>query len=224
MKKIISALIVLLVLTSCKDNNAQQETVKENITTPLAITQQIANANGYENFKDISELNFTFNVKVNDTLRANRSWKWLPKENKIRLIEGQDTISYIKSEELNEKALAVDQKFINDSYWLLFPFQLVWSNFEMEESGSVTSPISKAEMKSLAIKYTNNGGYTPGDTYYIYYSDDLMVKEWTYQSSGGRSLSTTWEDYTLFKGIPIAQMHKSEDGSFQLYFTDISVK
>ena len=78
-------------------------------------------------------------------------------------------------------------------------------------------------MKTFVFTFESEGGYTPGDTYHIYFKDDKLIKEWTYVSSGGRSLSTTWEDYEDFNGIKIAKMHKSEDESFQLFFTDVEV-
>lgn len=224
MKKFLPLFTVLLLLAGCKNEPKKADFSETSASNEAPITTKIAYANGFENFEKVNQLNFTFNVKVNDTVRSQRSWKWYPKENKIELTENDETFSYIKKDSLDEQSKAADQKFINDTYWLLFPYQLMWSNFESEFHQTATAPISQQQMQGLTVTYSSDGGYTPGDTYRLYFSDDLMVKEWTYESSGGRTLSTTWEDYETFNGITISKMHKSEDGSFELYFTDIEVK
>src|SRR5680860_483534 len=224
MKRSLSLCLVLLLLAGCKNEPEKTAVSETTASNEESITTKIAYANGLENFEKVNQLNFTFNVKVNDTVRTQRSWKWYPKENKIELTEKGETFSYIKKDTLDEQAKAADQKFINDTYWLLFPYQLMWSEFEFEFSPMAIAPISQKKMQGLTVKYSSDGGYTPGDTYRLYLSDDLMVKEWTYESAGGSTLSTTWEDYETFNGITISKMRKSPDGSFQLYFTDIEVK
>jgi hypothetical protein len=228
MKKIITLCMLFTFLIGCKDDSKKNENLEtqaietnnEEITIPL----KIANANGIEKFNELEELNFTFNVKVNDTLRSERAWKWFPKSKKIELTEKGETISYTQGDSLDEKALAADQKFINDSYWLLFPYQLKWSEFESTYNEKGLAPISNEEMRMLTVNYKGKGGYSPDDTYHLFFGDDMKIKEWTFVSSTGRELTTTWEDYETFKGIPISKMHKTADGSFQLYFTDLKFK
>ncbi len=228
MKSILTLCLLLSILIGCKDKsdktgNSELSTT-EISSEELPITKKIANANGLEDFQKLEELNFTFNVKVNDTLRSERAWKWFPKTKKIVLTEKGETISYTQGDSLNDKTLAADQKFINDSYWLLFPYQLVWSEFESNYNEKAIAPISNQEMQKLTINYKGKGGYSPDDSYHLFFGDDMMIKEWTYVSSTGRELTTTWEDYETFKGVPISKMHKTADGSFQLYFSDISFK
>ncbi len=223
MKKILTLLALLIFIVSCKNNSEKTEPDETAFEEP--ITKEIAYANGFKNFEDVNQINFTFNVKVNDTLRSERTWKWFPKENKVELTENGETSGYSTDGDLNEEETKIDQKFINDKYWLLFPYELIWSEYEFEHNRSSVAPISQEKMHQITVKYADTSGYTPGDTYLIYVDEnDKMIREWTYQSAGGRSLSTTWEDYETFNGITIAKMHKSEDGSFQLFFTDIMVK
>ncbi len=224
MKIFLPLCIVMLLLAGCKNEPKKTDISKSSTSDKESITTKIAYANGFENFEKVNQLDFTFNVKVNDTVRSQRSWKWYPKENKIELTEKGETFSYIKKDTLDEQAKAADQKFINDTYWLLFPYQLMWSEFNFEFNQTATAPISQQQMQGLTVNYSGDGGYTPGDTYLLYLSDDLMVKEWTYESAGGRILTATWEDYETYNGIKISKMHKSPDESFQLYFTDIEVK
>ncbi|UJH91098.1 hypothetical protein LZ575_21010 [Antarcticibacterium sp. 1MA-6-2] len=224
MNKLYFLLAISLFLGSCK-NESTPSTSVETETTKDPLTTEIALANGFSNFENVEQLNFTFNVKVNDTLRSQRSWKWFPMDEKVELTENGSTLSYINDGDLTDEEKSIDQKFINDSYWLLFPYQLMWSDYEFEQNRSAVAPISGEPMRQVSISYTNDGGYTPGDTYHLFLdNENSLIKEWTYESSQGRTMSTTWEDYETFNGITIAQMHKSEDGSFQLYFTDIEVK
>lgn len=224
MKKITLLLISLFILTGCKNNSENTSTqVEEPQEIERSLNEEVAYAHGFEEFENVKQINFTFNVRVNDTVRTSRAWKWFPQEDKVELTENEQTLSYLNDGDFTDAEKATDQKFINDTYWLLFPFQLVWSDFNMEETETEEAPISKEQMKKLSINFENEGGYTPGDTYHIYFKDDNILKEWTYVSSNGRTLSTTWEDYEDFGGLKIAKMHKSEDGSFQLFFTDIEV-
>src|SRR5690606_21181935 len=224
MKQITFLLICIGLLSGCKDNSKTKGFNDQNIgNTEHPINVEIANANGFEEFELVKQINFTFNVKVNDTLRTSRAWKWFPQEDRVELQENEETLEYDNDGEFTDAEQAADRKFINDTYWLLFPFQLVWSDFNMEHNPTSEAPISKNSMQQLSINYEGDGGYTPGDTYHIYFRDDKTIQEWTYVSSGGRTLSTTWEDYEDFNGLKIAKMHKSEDGSFQLFFTDIEV-
>ncbi len=65
----------------------------------------------------------------------------------------------------------------------------------------------------------------PGDTYVVYYKDDLLLEEWIYKSADGkREMPTTWQDFEDIQGLKISKTHKSPDGSFELFFTDIKVK
>ncbi|MFO8146333.1 MAG: hypothetical protein ACQEWG_04545 [Bacteroidota bacterium] len=224
MKKKLTFLVLFIFIISCKNDPEKAEDQNESAFEE-PITKEIAYANGFKNFEEVDQINFTFNVKVNDTMRTERSWKWFPKENKVELTEKGETFSYSKEGDLDEEETQIDQKFINDKYWLLFPYELIWSEYDMGYNRNAVAPISQEEMHQITVKYADTSGYTPGDTYLIYFDeDDKMIREWTYQSAGGRSLSTTWEDYETFNGITIAKMHKSGDESFQLYFTDIMVK
>ncbi|MDT0646138.1 hypothetical protein RM545_05500 [Zunongwangia sp. F260] len=226
MKKIFFLSVLAMAVCSCNQNTNNSNTTSNSSSEEIKdLPQEIANANGLQSFDEVEELNFTFNVKVQDTLRSQRSWEWHPKTNEISLTENGTTSSYTQDEDLTEDEKKIDQKFINDTYWLLFPYQLVWSDAEITEEKDATAPISGDTMDKLIVSYSSDGGYTPGDTYDIYYNDDLMVQEWVYKSAdGNREMPTTWENYQDYNGMKIAKSHKSPDGSFELYFSDIAVE
>lgn len=215
--RLITLLSFFLILTSCK-----KETKEEVIEPVLELTtaQKIANANGFEHWKNVSEIEFTFN-----TSRGARSWSWQPKTQNVVLINKGDTISYNRLK-IDSLSLQADRAFINDKFWLLAPYQLVWDKgTTISEPIKETAPISKIEMNKITITYSSEGGYTPGDAYDFYYSDDFMVKEWVYRKENSEtpSLMTTWEDYQDFNGIKISTMHKNLEDNWQLYFTGIKV-
>ncbi|MEO2062454.1 MAG: hypothetical protein ABGW97_05710 [Christiangramia sp.] len=221
MKKILYSMILGIALVSCK-NEQKNEPVVEDANTKEY--QKIAEANGFKEFDDVEKIGFTFNVKVGDSVRSKRHWVWNRKAGKISLTENDSVSSYVKKDSLGDSEKSIDSKFINDSYWLLFPFQMEWSNAKISDPKEATAPISGDQMKMLTVSFPSEGGYTPGDSYDIYYDDDLMIQEWVYKSAdGGREMATTWEDYKNYDGIKIAQSHKNKEGNFELFFTDIEV-
>ncbi|MEG9327967.1 hypothetical protein V6B16_08465 [Salinimicrobium catena] len=214
--------IFVLILTSCKNEPEKKPTQTQQELTSV---EKIANANGLENFDKITELQYTFNVKVNDSLRTSRAWTWEPKTHIVTLTTKDSTVTY------NHKTEAaahewVDQRFINDQYWLLFPFHLVWDDMEWQHEKEATAPISGETMQRVIVTYPAGAGYTPGDVYEVYFSDDHIIREWVYRSSGSEEnpFAATWEEYENFKGLKIATMHRNEDGSFELFFDGIEIK
>ncbi|WP_244270294.1 hypothetical protein [Christiangramia echinicola] len=100
MKKLVFLMIMGAFLISCNDRKKQQEEITEDPN--LEVHEKIAMANGFENFDSISKIKFTFNVKVNDTLRSKRRWAWDIKNDKISLTEKDSTMSYTKKDSLAE--------------------------------------------------------------------------------------------------------------------------
>lgn len=223
MKKLLLTFLAGIALISCNEDRKKEVTPEENPN--LEVHEKIAMVNGFKEFDSIKKIKFTFNVKVNDSIRSERRWNWNVGTNKISLTENDSVMSYTRKDSLAEDKKYIDQRFVNDSYWLLFPFQLKWSLADLSEPKKATAPISGDKMQMLTVSYPKDGGYTPGDSYDIYFDDEFMIREWVYKSSdGGREMATTWEDYKDFKGIKIATMHKSKDDSFELFFDDITVE
>jgi hypothetical protein len=218
------SIFVLAIFIGCKTEPKTPDTVE---TTPEKnIPELIADAHGLANWKSVNQIDFMFNVD-RDSIHFERSWVWKTKKNEITAISGADTLTY------NRKSMdSIVQKtnggFINDKYWLLAPFNLVWDagNYSFGHSLSEKAPISGENMQKLTIVYANDGGYTPGDAYDFYFKDDHIIREWTYRKANQEepSLTTTWEDYTEINGMQISRSHKKADGSFHLYFTQLKVQ
>jgi len=223
MKTTYSLLFCLcLILVACKTEKKQ---AVPTIEKEYSLLEKIANASGFENWNNVKELQYTFNVD-RDTSHFERKWIWNIKKNLVTSITKNDSISYLRSE-VDSTLHAINGGFINDKYWLLAPFNLVWDegNYTHEHSLNQEAPLSKKEMQKLTIVYGNEGGYTPGDAYDYYFEDDFIIKEWVFRKANQKepSLATTWEDYDNFDGLKIAQMHQNDSG-FKLYFTAIQVK
>lgn len=219
MKNALITFVVIAFVFSCKQKEETKTIEKE-----LSPAEKIAHANGFENWKNVSELQFTFNVDK-DSTHFERSWTWHPKTDDVIMISGKDTVAY------NQKAVDslsqnADKAFINDKYWLLAPFQMLWdTSVSISKPSMETSPISKAQLNKITLTYSDQGGYTPGDAYDFYYGDDFMIKEWIYRKGNSKepTMMTTWEDYEDFNGIKVAKTHKRPNENWTLYFTNIKV-
>ncbi|MCK5443365.1 MAG: hypothetical protein KAJ23_15885 [Maribacter sp.] len=223
MNKIKTILLILcIVLTSCRTEKKEEKQIVEK---ELTLLEKVANASGHNNWNKVKELQFTFNVD-RDTSHFERTWVWQPKANMVTMISKNDTLTYnrTKVDSISDKA---NRSFINDKYWFLAPFNLVWDKGSFTEAYSENeiAPISQKPMHKLTIVYGSEGGYTPGDAYDFYFGDDYLVKEWAFRRGNKPepSLVSTWEDYIEKGGLKMAKMHTNNDG-FKLYFTNIEVK
>ncbi len=224
MKQFYLIIITVTLIFGCK-NDSSKNVASEIETSALTTAQKIANAHGFENWKNVSEISFTFNVD-RDTTHYERQWKWQPKSNDVRMIAGTDTIAFNRNN-LDSISTVHDRAFINDKYWLLVPFQLVWdSNAEISEPLKAQAPVSDNTLNKVTITYTQKGGYTPGDAYDIFFDDNYIIQEWIYrrQNAAEPSLINTFENYTTINGLKFAQDHKQKDVNWNLNFTNIEVK
>lgn len=206
-----------------KDNSEQNDLLWDSSLPKAAI--EIAKANGFVKWNEVAEIAFTFNVDRNGN-HSERSWIWKPKTEDIQMISAKDTVNYNRST-MDSLAMKTDAAFINDKYWMLAPFQLIWDKeIRFSEKETVIAPLSKDTLSQLTIVYPNEGGYTPGDAYDFFYDQNFKIKEWNYRKENVSqpSMTTTWEDYKSFDGIDIATMHRDNTGEFKLYFTNISIK
>ena len=219
---------MLTILTACKSETKEQTTEVETtseVKKELTTAEKIAKAHGFDNWKNVNEIKFTFNVDRGEN-HFERSWTWNPKTNDVRLISEKDTIQFNRKS-IDSISMKTDRAFINDKFWMLVPFQLVWDKgTTFSEAIKEITPISKTELNKITLTYGNEGGYTPGDAYDIYYDDDFIIKEWVFREGNSKepSMTTTFENHEDFNGIKIAKDHKMAEGNFNLYFSNITVK
>ncbi|GGG04832.1 hypothetical protein GCM10011344_01490 [Dokdonia pacifica] len=234
MKTIYLIACIAFLSLSCKNETPQQkeselpEVNAENQTEKKELTEaeKIANANGFGNWDAVSQIDFTFNVDRQGQNVAKRSWSWKPKTNDVTMTLGEQVIAYNRAS-MDSVPPGTDEGFINDKFWLLAPYQLVWDEgTSITVQDTATAPISQKKTKKLTILYGNEGGYTPGDAYDFYYdADDYIIDEWVFRKSNAPepSMMTTFSDYQKFEGLNISTSHTDKVGDLKLYFTDIKV-
>lgn len=219
-------LFVLLVIAfvSCEEQGKKNNQISEESKPEkqLTVAETIAYKNGFEKFREVNQIDFTFNVDRGNN-HYERSWQWRPKQNEVTYIKDTDTVSFNRMS-LDSINMQYDSAFINDKFWLLAPFNLMWDKgLSFSETKKTKAPISGVDSNLLTITYDDKGGYTPGDAYDLYYDNDFMIKEWVFRKGNDTipSMTNTWEDYKDYNGIKIATMHKDSLGNFKLYFTGI---
>ncbi|WP_299128422.1 hypothetical protein [uncultured Winogradskyella sp.] len=223
MKYLSAFIICVSVLVSCKSE--QKESVTKTEAKAVSIAEKIANAHGYQNWKNVSEVKFTFKVD-RDTIKGNgRSWIWFPKKDSVVIKAGEQIVKYNRNK-LDSMALNADKAFINDKFWVFTPFQLVWdTSATISKPKTAESPIHKEQLNMITLLYSEKGGYTPGDAYDIYYDNSYLIKEWVFRKGNSEkpSLTNTFENYKDFNGIKIAIDHKKDNGNWNLNFTNVSI-
>ncbi len=213
--KAIYIISFLFLLFSCKQAPDQN------------IQQQVAIANGVERFKDAEMIEFTFNVQRDTAAASSRHWQWFPKTNDAVFITDSGTTRFSRTDTSTAELKKLNARFTNDEYWLLFPLHLGWDQgMQVLDSGMKAAPISSKSLRKLVVQYNNTDGFTPGNMYDLYLDEKNRIQEWAFHKTAEAEagLITTWEDYKEFNGLHIAQEHKSKDGKFRLWFTNIMVK
>src|SRR5258708_37440944 len=94
------------------------------------ILEQIAKTYGIDSWDQIQAIRYTWNGEIPGVFKLAHAWEWEPKTGKISY-EGKDKegkpvkVTYISSELSSQSDTIkneVEPAFVNDNYWLLFPF------------------------------------------------------------------------------------------------------
>ncbi len=137
-----------------------------------------------------------------------------PKENSTYIINiVQDTgrvklgNSLIKDQDsLNNYISRGKQMWVNDAYWLVFPFKLKDKGVTLKYIGADTTNIGeKAEVIELTFK---DVGFTPYNKYYAYINPDTyLIAQWDYFKNAADSIpaiSGIWSDYDEYNGLMLS--------------------
>ena len=205
---------------------------------PPPILEKIAKTYGLDSFGQIDAIRYTWNGEIPGVFKLAHTWEWEPKTNKVSY-EGKDKdgkpvkATYTRSE-LGSQPDAVknevDPAFINDNYWLLFPFHAYWDRSAMvTDQGMKQLPVGNGSAELIVVKYPSDGGYTPGDTWDLYVGKDNRVEQFVYHRGGPKKPSTvvaTWEDYKKAGPLLIStDHHGTADGNpLRIFISDLSVK
>ena len=202
---------------------------------PLA--DQTAKEFGIDSFGQIEAIRYTFNAAFG-TVKLSRTWTWELKTGRVTY-EGKDKsgkpvkVTYLRSDLNNQSADVkddIDPGFMNDQYWLIFPFHVIWDSApEVTDKGKEKLPLGKGSAEHLVVKYPSEGGYTPGDTWELFIGPDNRVREFIYRRGGPKKPSiviAAWTDYKKAGPLLVALDHRgtADGGPFHLFFSDVAVK
>ncbi len=226
----VSPFTITLILIAASVGN---DSLTQDKTSKGSLPEWVAGKYGIKAFSDIESISFTFNFR-NDGVNVKRSWVWEPKTGNVIYKgpdkNGKDT-EYTYNRRQMDTSIAttkfVDSEFINDQYWLLFPFHLVWDkDLDITIVGKKQFPISKEYGTELVVTYKNNTGYTPNDVFELFLDQDNMIREWSYLPGGNKAKQRnyTWEQNRKFDGIIISTEHYGSDNKTRVWFTDIQVE
>jgi len=200
------------------------------------IAEQIAKTYGLDSFGQIEAIRYTFNLDLG-ALKLSRAWVWEPKADRISY-EGKDKAgkpvkaTYVRSQLSSQPAVVkdeVDPAFVNDQYWLIFPFHVVWDGANVEDTGMHKLPLGKGSAKRGVVKYPSGGGYSPGDTWELYVGSDDRVKAFIFHRGGPqkpRVAIATCTGYKKARPLLISSDHRgTADGKpMRVFFSNVSVK
>ena len=147
MKTIIYTLGLMFVMSSCQETKKEKATPTEP-EKELTTAEKIAMAHGFDQWDTVESIEFTFNVDRGE-YHSERSWAWKPKTAEVTLMSAEDTITY-NHKAVDSTSMKADMGFINDKYWLLTPFQLVWDT----NSADFTEKSAQEKFGSLRFLFT----------------------------------------------------------------------
>lgn len=203
------------------------------------IIDQIAKAYGLDSYDQVEAIRYTWNIDIPGLFKASHKWEWEPKTGKISF-EGTDKdgkpvkVSYLQSQLNSQPADVkdmVEPSFVNDNYWLIFPFHAYWDkSATITDEGMQKLPIGKGTARKVVVKYpAEAGGYTPGDTWELYVGPDYRVQEFVYRRGGPKKpslVTATWTAYKKAGPLLFSTEHRgtADDKPLHLWITDVAVK
>ena len=165
--------------------------------------------------------------------------EWEPKTGKVSY-EGKDKdgkpvkVSYVRSELAKQPDAVkneVEPAFVNDNYWLLFPFHAYWdTSATVTDKGMHKMPLGSGTAELVEVKYPAElGGYTPGDTWELYVGKDKRIEQMAYHRGGPKKPSlvlATWTGYKKAGPLLVSTEHRgTADGKpLHISISDVSVK
>lgn len=202
------------------------------------IIEKLAKTYGLDSYGQIEAIRYTWNGEIPGVFKVSHSWIWEPKTNKVSY-EGKDKdgkpvkVTYVRSEVGSQPDAVkneVDPAFVNDNYWLLFPFHAYWdTGANVEDAGMQKLPLGKGSAQKVVVKYPADVGYTPGDTWDLYVGPDGRVKEMVYHRGGPKKpslVTATWAGYKKAGPLLISTEHRgTADGKpLHIFISNLAVK
>jgi len=203
------------------------------------LVEQLAKTYGLDSFGQIEAIRYTWSGEIPGLFKLSHVWEWEPKTGKVSF-EGADKdgkpvkVTYMRSQ-LSSQSDAVknqiEPSFVNDNYWLLFPFHAYWDNgATVTDQGMHKLPLGKGSAKLVSVKYpAEGGGYTPGDTWDLYVGKDNRIEQFVYHRGGPKPphlVTTTWAGYKKAGPLLVSTEHhgRADGKPFTLNISNVAVK
>ena len=201
------------------------------------IVEQMAKTYGIDSFGQVDAIRYTFNIQAGP-INGVRSWTWEPKKDQVTF-EGKDKsgkpvkVTYVRSQlssQPDNVKKEVDPGFINDNYWLVFPFHVYWdTSADVQDKGMQKLPNGKGTARHVIVKYGSDGGYTPGDTWELYLDKDNRIQEMAFHHGGSvkpQLVKMSWAGYKKAGPLLFSTEHSgTADGHpAHITFTNVAVK
>ena len=221
---VLSMVLLILSASSCSPKHS-------------SVLEPIAKTYGLDSFGQIEGIRYTFNIDI-PVLKLSRAWEWNPKTNTVTY-QGKDKdgnavkVTYQRAQISSQSDAVknqIDPGFVNDNYWLLFPFHAYWdTSADVQDKGMQTLPLDSGSARLVTVKYSSDSGYTPGDTWNLYVGDDNRVEQLLFQHGGTKKPSVvkaTWEGYKKAGPLLVSTEHRgtADGGPLHLFFSDVAVK
>src|SRR6202166_2516047 len=206
--------------------------------TRAPILDQIAKTYGVDSWDQVQAIRYTWNGEITGLFKAAHKWEWEPKTNKVSF-EGTDkdgkpvNVSYVHTD-LSSQSDAVknqvDPRFVNDDYWVLFPFHAYWDKSASAiDQRKFNLPVGPGTAELIPVKYPADLGYTPGDIWDLYVGKDNRVVYFDYHRGGAKPPSrvfATWAGYKKAGPILFSTEHRgTADGKpLHIFLSGVAVK
>jgi len=204
------------------------------------IVEKLANTYGLQSYGQIEAIRYTFNLDVPALkLKLAHSWEWEPKTGHVTF-ESKDKdgkpvkVTYNRSQlssQPDNVKNQIEPAFVNDNYWLIFPFHAYWdTGATVTDEGMQKLPVGTGSGEKVVVKYPSEaGGYTPGDTWELYLGKDNRVELLVFHHGGNAKPSVviaTWAGYKKAGPLLVSTEHKgTADGApLHLWFSNVAVK
>ena len=200
------------------------------------IIEKLAKTYGLDSFGQIDAIRYTFKAEA-PGIDLSRSWIWEPKTDQVTY-EGKDKsgepvkVTYLRSQLGSQSAEVkgdIDPGFLNDNYWLILPFHFAWdTNAAVEDAGMQKLPLGTGSAEKVAVKYSSDGGYSPGDTWDLYVGTDGRIQEIAYHGGGPAKfeVAATWTDYKKAGPLLFSLDHRGTHNGdpLRVSFSNVAVK
>ena len=187
-----------------------------------------ARAMGLDAWRDLGRLQFAW--KHIPKAKA-RSYDWRPRAGAVTVRDGelsQTVPSGALPADASESARKMHQAWVNDSYWVLFPFLILDDGSELKDLGAQPVPgmPKLAGTRALDVRYPADEGYTGGDRYVLYIGEDDLPVAWAFHKAGAQepTIVTTRGPRRRVNGISLPTRFEKADGTVVIEVADATAE